>query len=339
MLTSYKLFVESVITRKKDQEIFNYKSIIQDAWRPIIQKAQKFQNISFDLENNDSTGEKKTIFVKKDLRKDQPVKYEFNAELFRAGGDWEFPVLYFKVEFTHDYGVVNSKHKVEYVFDDLKDKSYSGLSRCYVLIPGPEDGNHLVKTEKGYRAYTDDLSKEGVEKKDIVITDEDRKKAWKWLEDLLTKLVDERHEMLDRNDDDKLSAEPVSDPSPEPPVKTFETFNPKKKKREWPAGKLDPEIKNAFGGKGGLFDVHDEEMEKNIGRYITFNGGSSVSGRGLVHNYIHKIIAIQKNYKDELCYRVIPVEGPSAGSRGGNFGSVADPKEITILPADFKLPD
>ena len=112
-----------------------------------------------------------------------------------AGGDWEEPVMYFRVEFTHEH----LKHKTvddkpEFVFD-LEPK-IGGLSRCYVLIPPNEAGNHLFKTEKGYTAYTDEtLKKEGIKK--LKLTDENHKKAWKWLEDLITKLVDERHEMLD----------------------------------------------------------------------------------------------------------------------------------------------
>lgn len=341
MVKSYKLFLESVIARKKDQEIFNYKSIVDSAWRPLISKAQKFQNISFDLENNDSTGEKKTIYVKKNLRKDQPVKYEFNAELFRAGGDWEWPVLYFKVEFTHDYGVVQKGNPIEYVFDNLDDKDYGGLYKCCVLIPSNEDGNHLVKTDKGFRAYTEEDFGPGISKEDVKIRDEDRKKAWKWLENLFNELVEKRHKMLDEPE-----TTIVSEPSPEPPAEesmiqekcflTFETFDPKKNKREWPAGKLHHVIKTAFGGKGGMFDVKNEEMEKNIGRYIKFKGGSKVEGRGLIHDYVHKIIAIQKNYKDELCYRVVVVEGPSAGSPAGNFGSVAHPDEIEFMPSDYR---
>lgn len=52
---------ENISTKNKNKEIFNYNSQIYDHWRPIISDAMKFQNISFDLENNDSTKEKKTI--------------------------------------------------------------------------------------------------------------------------------------------------------------------------------------------------------------------------------------------------------------------------------------
>jgi len=117
-----------------------------------------------------------------------------------------------------------------------------------------------------------------------------------------------------------------------PDDETNETFEPKKK-REWP-NKLYPEVKRVFGGKGGMFDVSDEEMEKNIGRYIIFKREPGDS-YGLIHNFVHKIVAIQKNYKGDLCYRVVCVEGPYAGSPAANFGSVADPDKIEILPKDY----
>ena len=72
----------SIINRDKKQEIFNYKSVHEDAWRDLKHEAQKFQRINFDFENDDSIG-KKTFFVKKNLRKDQPIKYEIQVEMHR----------------------------------------------------------------------------------------------------------------------------------------------------------------------------------------------------------------------------------------------------------------
>jgi hypothetical protein len=214
-IPTYKEF-ESVISRDKDQEIFNYKSMINNAWRSIVKESQDFYNIHFDLENDETTGTKKTILVPKNLRKDQPIKYEFNCESFEAGGDWEMPVLYFRVEFTHDYGIVryDGKHKVEHVFD--VERKYSSnkpymmfdMHGKWVLIPDVDNGNFLVKNDNGsYRAYQDeDLVKEGLKDKDVL---PDEKKAWKWLENLLIRLVKERHEMLDSPD--------KSEPSPVAP--------------------------------------------------------------------------------------------------------------------------
>ncbi len=196
----------SALKKDKDKEIFNYHSIVEDAWRDKIYKAQKFQRINFDLENDDSTGEKKTFYVKKNLRKDQPIKYEFNAELCEAGGDWEMPVLYFRLEFTHDYFYTDKKYtdNPEFIWDLEND--YSGLYHNYVIIPPKEAGNKIQKkhgdgstgssNNYDWFAYqNDDMSKE--EEKKIRITDADKKNCWKWLENLLEKLVNDRHKMLD----------------------------------------------------------------------------------------------------------------------------------------------
>jgi hypothetical protein len=194
----------SAIRKDKDEEIFDYHSIIEDAWDEPKKKAQDFQRISFDFENDDSTGEKKRFFVEKMLRKDQPTKYEFNAELMEAGGDWEYPVMYFRLEFTGGLGLMRSddemeKQKPEFVWDLKRD--YSGLYHNFVIIPPIEVGNKLVKgkSDSGkydWFAYQDsEMTKE--DKKKARITPEDKQKAWKWLQDLLLKLVNDRHEMLD----------------------------------------------------------------------------------------------------------------------------------------------
>ena len=187
----------SMITKKKDQEIFDYKNLTDSAWDKKVKEAQDFQNIGFDLENDDSTGQKRIFYVPKNLRKDQPVKYQFNAELYKAGGDWEWPVMYFRIQFVTDYGIRNNKfyQNPKFVWD--KENSSGDLYNCYVIIPPVEAGNKLFKGEKGhYRAYDDqEITKEN--KKTATITEEDERNCWKWLKITLEKLVDERHEMLD----------------------------------------------------------------------------------------------------------------------------------------------
>ncbi len=193
----------SAIRKDKDEEIFDYHSITEDAWDDPKKDAQDFQKIHFDFENDISTGQKKTFYMKKNLRKDQPIKYEINAELFEAGGDWENMVLYFRLEFTHDYGILrgdeyNKDHKSEYVWDlkhDLK-----GLYHNFCIIPPNEAGNKLQKREKDdkaewYAYQNSEMSDE--QEKELKITDADKRKAWEWLQKLLEKLINERHKMLD----------------------------------------------------------------------------------------------------------------------------------------------
>ena len=193
----------SAITRDKKQEIFDYNSAHEEVWHDLKHDAQKFQRINFDFENDDSVG-KKTLFVKENLRKDQPIKYEIQADMHVAGGDWETGAIYFRIEFTHDYGVFNSKWESnpEFVFDT---KDFSGRKFC--IIPPVEAGNKLQKKQGegstgssdkyDWFAYqNDELTKE--ESKNAYITDADKKNCWKWLQELIEKLVIDRHEMLDK---------------------------------------------------------------------------------------------------------------------------------------------
>ena len=196
----------SAVRKDKKKEIFDYNSITSDAWKELVDDAQDVQRINFDLENNDTTGEKKTFYVKKNLRKDQPIKYEFNVELMSAGGDWEMGVLYFRVEFTHDYfygklwkGVSDPKYTFE-----LEKKPGKKLYKSYVIIPPAEAGNKIIKGESDSGKYdwfayqNDGLSKE--EEKEARITDSNKQNVWKWLEELLNQLVEDNHEMLDEPD-------------------------------------------------------------------------------------------------------------------------------------------
>ncbi len=194
----------SAISKDKKEEIFNYHDIAENAWNEILHEAMDFQKIHFDLENDESTNQKKRFFVKKNLRKDQPIKYEINAELFEAGGDWENPVLYFRLEFTHDYGIMRSSDemknkKPEYVWDTERKNKYQGLYHCYCIIPPNEAGNKLQKVsdrEIEWRAWdSNEIPKE--KEKELRISDEDKRKVWNWLTKLLEKLINERHEMLD----------------------------------------------------------------------------------------------------------------------------------------------
>lgn len=192
--------VISAIKKDKNKEIFDYNSLTSNAWFELVNDAKKIQKIAFDLENDESTGEKKTFYVKKDLRKGQPVKYEFNAELMIAGGDWEMAVMYFRLEFTRDYfdnTIKSDSPKYAWEQSTRYDRK---LYKCYVVIPPVEAGNKLQKIDDDpkyeWGAYdNDELTDE--QQKSVRITDSDKLSAWKWLEELLANLVEKHHKMLD----------------------------------------------------------------------------------------------------------------------------------------------
>lgn len=195
MIKFSKILNEKITSnkQKKDKQVFDYSNIVNSEWNKIIKKAQDFQDIHFDLENNEELGDKRTFYIEKNLRKNQPVKYEINASLCRAGGDWEFPLLYFKIELTNNYGLTNSKYEKnpEYVWDLKSD--YSGLYKNYVIIPPVEAGNKFKQKNNSGMAFTD----EDDEYENLEITDKDKSNAWKWLEKYLENAVEKRHKMLD----------------------------------------------------------------------------------------------------------------------------------------------
>jgi hypothetical protein len=195
-LIKEKEVFESIIDRDEDTEIFHYGSVINDIWHYKVRAAIDFQKINFDLENNDSLGKKKTIYITKNLRKDQPVKYEINAELCRAGGDWEYPVMYFKVEFHSDY-FYGKKPETKTFIWDIKPEYEEKLKKCYVIIPPVEAGNTLIKDKNGYRAYQEEDFETPEIKREASITDDKIKQVWKWLIDTINKYVDDNHESLD----------------------------------------------------------------------------------------------------------------------------------------------
>jgi hypothetical protein len=87
------------------------------------------------------------------------------------------------------------------VSDFEKNYDSDKLYRCYVLIPPVEAGNKLkLNSDGSYSAYDDsELTKE--QRKELKITKDDKKNCWNWLIELLTKAIDDRHEMLDDADD------------------------------------------------------------------------------------------------------------------------------------------
>lgn len=76
-----------------------------------------------------------------------------------------------------------------------------------------------------------------------------------------------------------------------------------------------------FESKGGLFDVSNPEMEKNIGKNVLFKDPKPA---GTIHLREDLVIeGIQKNYKGDTVYRLT--------YEGDNFGFPADPKLLIIV--------
>lgn len=122
----------------KDLHFFDYNQLAKERWREILNNAQKKFSVSFDTENDDAVDQREIIIPQKEW---DFTKCKFRCEMRSAGGDWEFPVIYFRCQIIEGYA------------NGLA--TYGNSLFCY--IPGKEDGNnHLVKCGKKWCAPTDD---------------------------------------------------------------------------------------------------------------------------------------------------------------------------------------
>jgi len=166
---------EMIITEKLkfiyeyDKDFFIYKTIADDHWNELIQKAKDTFRIQFDLENNDSCRQQKEIIIPQDQWK--PTQCKFKCELFQAGGDWQIPIYYFRCQLIEGYAFEVGKYNDPF----------------FIYIPGKKEGNYnLVRTKKddGWCAPDNNEYTEGI---DPEANDKD---CWKSLENYLKSLVD-----------------------------------------------------------------------------------------------------------------------------------------------------
>jgi len=82
-----------------------------------------------------------------------------------------------------------------------------------------------------------------------------------------------------------------------------------------------------FAGKGGLFDVEPCELDLHVGRFgratqkfLTENAHSI----GTKHRERFEVVAIQKDYRGEVCYRVV------FESDADRFGCVMKPGDVVL---------
>lgn len=162
----------------KDDESFTYKVIAEDMWRDLWKEATEHFNTNFDWENNESSGERKTIKI---THKDEDLdfNYKFNCELFIAGGDWEVPCYYFRCQITDGS-----------FYEDKEKLMFPGMLSAYgtahfILIPPKDHGNTcLMKNEKGKW-----MALQNSETRDEDIPELDSKKAWQWVLNYLKSMV------------------------------------------------------------------------------------------------------------------------------------------------------
>lgn len=119
--------------KAKSDTKFDHYHLIKDRWKDLVREAMGRQNIHFDLENDDSIGKERIISVGEyeDINKEtKPCRFLVRA--CKAGGDWQNPTLYFRVQVYGDSKLPGDLDFIGY-----------GTDKCFVYIP--VDGNNNLK--------------------------------------------------------------------------------------------------------------------------------------------------------------------------------------------------
>jgi len=91
----------------KKEDYFILSDLEKNFWNTILKKEKDRVNIHFDLENNDSAGDIKFRDLEWQNKSSDGDFDEFRvyAQEYRAGGDWETPVAYFRCQIAKKYHI------------------------------------------------------------------------------------------------------------------------------------------------------------------------------------------------------------------------------------------
>lgn len=155
------------IEEARDKGFFSYDVESKDMWAEKIKEAKDEFDVDFNTENDDSMDQQRTVEVEQS-QWDHLGPVKFACEMYSAGGDWEFPLRYFRCELKDGYAKDLSKYSNPH----------------FVFVPNGEQGNgQLTKSDKGKWVCPDsDYDDEEEER--------DEKKCWKSLKEYLKSLVD-----------------------------------------------------------------------------------------------------------------------------------------------------
>jgi hypothetical protein len=151
-----------------EDQFFDYSSIAKDTWGKKLQEAQKEQGIHFATENDDDVSQRS---VKIDQDMWDFTDCRFRCELRYAGGDWEWPVAYFRVQIVDGYADGVSQYGNPY----------------FVVIPDKNGGNHHLVKAKSNEWCAPNHENTRKKTKDEMRPQE--RKCWAFLKKYLTDMV------------------------------------------------------------------------------------------------------------------------------------------------------
>lgn len=120
--------------RAKHETKFDHYRLIREDWRDKTREAMERQGIFFDLENDDIVGKERVLTLGefKDYNDEmQPCRFVIQG--CQAGGDWQNPTFYYRVQVHGKYSPLSG---------NLDFLGY-GTDNCFVYIP--VDGNSNLK--------------------------------------------------------------------------------------------------------------------------------------------------------------------------------------------------
>jgi hypothetical protein len=190
-----------------DNDFFTYDKLEKDLWFEKIKEARDKFKIYFDLENDYPVKSQRVITIPQTEWEHTDCK--FKCEMYSAGGDWEIPVRYFRIQITDGYCFNDNPIKPGNNY--IHRSSYSNSH--FIFIPGKKEGNyHLVPFDKhGERKWTAPDNNQYYKDIDPKANERD---CWDSVEKYLKEMVDKEIEQLRKERENDVSSSEGGEPEP-----------------------------------------------------------------------------------------------------------------------------
>jgi len=196
-----KILIEKLrLMYEYDKEFFTFDRLEKDMWNDKIREAKERFKIFFDLENDYPVKSQREITIPQNEW--SPTECKFKCEMYSAGGDWEVPVRYFRIQIVSGYCYNDNEIKNGHYYMGRNSSSNSH----FIFIPGKKEGNyHLVPIDKkGERSWS---APDNNQYYDNIDPKANEKDCWKAVEDYLKEMVNKEIEHLHKEREEKEGEE------------------------------------------------------------------------------------------------------------------------------------
>lgn len=185
-----------------DNNFFTFNELEKDMWRDKIHETKKRSKIYFDLENDYPVKSQRVIVIPQNQW--SPTECKFKCEMYSAGGDWEIPVRYFRIQIVSGYC-----YNDEFVPE--KDKNYIGRNSSsnshFIFIPGKKQGNYQLQPGKDQGVWVAPNNDGYYKDIDPQANERD---CWKALEEYLKEMVEKEIEQVTKEKSNEEQPQPES---------------------------------------------------------------------------------------------------------------------------------